>query len=103
IAKIMLRASAPGVQSHAAWYLALHAMSQGKPIEAHNWLCAGGRPNRLKLLRLFPFEVADDPQLVRIAVAVGDRELAEVVIEQAERRCQRNPNVVSFRAALSHV
>jgi DNA-binding CsgD family transcriptional regulator len=38
---------------------------------------------------------------VRIAVAVGDQELADVVIEQAERRCELNPNVVSFRAALA--
>ena len=69
MAKIMLRASAPGVQNHAAWFLAVHAMSQGKPVEAHDYLCAGGCDNRLKLFPLFPFEIADDPQLVRIAVA----------------------------------
>jgi hypothetical protein len=63
IARIMLQASAPGVQSHAAWYLALHAMSLGKAGEAHDWLCAGGHDNRLKLFPLFPFEIADDPQL----------------------------------------
>jgi DNA-binding CsgD family transcriptional regulator len=102
MAKIMLRASAPGVQNHAAWYLAFHAMSQGKPIEAHDWLCAVGRDERLKLFPLFPFEVADDPQFMRIVVAVGDHELADALIEQAERRCELNPNVVSFRAALAH-
>jgi DNA-binding CsgD family transcriptional regulator len=102
MAKIMLRASAPGVQNHAAWFLAVHAMSQGKPVEAHDCLCAGGCANRLKLFPLFPFEIADDPQLVRIAVAVGDQELADVVIEQAERRCELNPDVVSLRAGLAH-
>jgi len=102
MARIMLRASAPGVRSHAAWYLASYAMSHGKRVEAHNWLCADGRDNRLKLFPLFPFEIADDPQLVRIAVAVGDQELADLVIEQSERRCELNPNVVSFRAALAH-
>jgi DNA-binding CsgD family transcriptional regulator len=102
MAKIMLGASAPGVKNQAAWFLVLHAMSQGKPVEAHDWLCAGGRDNRLKLFPLFPFEIADDPELVRIAVAVGDQELADVVIEQAERRCELNPDVVSFRAALAH-
>ena len=40
IAKIMLQTSAPSVRSHAAWYLALHAMSLGKADEAHDWLCA---------------------------------------------------------------
>ena len=102
IAKIMLQASAPSVQSHAAWYLALHAMSQGKADEAHDWLCARGRDNRLKLFPLFPFEIEDDPQLVRIAVAVGDEELAGHAIGQAEHRCELNPGVVSFKAALAH-
>ena len=102
IARIMLRASAPSVRSHAAWYLALHAMSSGKADEAHDWLCACGHDNRLTLFPLFPFEIADDPQLMRIAVAVGDQELAEHAIEQAEHRCELNPGVVSFKAALAH-
>jgi DNA-binding CsgD family transcriptional regulator len=102
IAKIMLQTSAPSVQSHAAWYLALHAMSLGKANEAHDWLCVGGHDNRLKLFPLFPFEIADDPQLVRIAVTVGDEELAGHIIEQAEHRCELNPGVVSFKAAAAH-
>jgi DNA-binding CsgD family transcriptional regulator len=102
IAKIMLQTSAPSVQSHAAWYLALHAMSQGKADKAHDWLCARGYDNRLKLFPLFPFEIEDDPQLVRIAVAAGDEELAEHAIEQAEQRCELNPGVVSFKAAVAH-
>jgi hypothetical protein len=72
IAKLMVRTSAPAVQGHGAWYLALHAMSQGKADEARDWLSAFGYANRLKLFPLYPFEIEDDPQLVRIAVAVGD-------------------------------
>jgi DNA-binding CsgD family transcriptional regulator len=102
IAKVMLQTSAPSVQSHAAWYLALHAMSMGKDEDAHDWLGASGQHNRLKLFPLFPFEVADCPQLVRIAAAVGDQELAEHTIEQAERRCELNPDVISFKAAAAH-
>jgi DNA-binding CsgD family transcriptional regulator len=102
IAKTMLPTSAPSVQAHAAWYLALHAMSQGQADEAHDWLCARGRDHRLKLFPLFPFEIEDDPQLVRIAVAVGDEELAQHAIEQAEHRCELNPGVVSFKAAVAH-
>jgi DNA-binding CsgD family transcriptional regulator len=102
IAKVMLSTSAPSVRSHAAWYLALHAMCLGKADEAHNWLCARGRDSRLKLFPLFPFEIADDPQLVRIAVAVGDEELAEHTIERAEHRSELNPGVVSFKAAVAH-
>ena len=102
IAKIMLQTSAPSVQSHAAWYLALQAMSLGKADEAHDWLCVSGHDHRLKLFPLFPFEIADDPQLVRIAAAVGDQELAEHTIEQAEDRCELNPGVASFKAAAAH-
>jgi DNA-binding CsgD family transcriptional regulator len=102
IAKIMLQTSAPSVQSHAAWYLALHAMSAGQADQAHDRLCARGHDHRLKLFPLFPFEIEDDPQLVRIAVAVGDEELAEHTVEQAERRRELNPGVVSFQAAAAH-
>ncbi len=102
IAKVMLSASAPAVQRHGAWYLALHAMSRGEADEASDWLCAYGHANRLKLFPLFPFDVEDDPQLVRIAVAVGDGELAERIIEQAEHRCELNPGIVSFQAAAAH-
>jgi DNA-binding CsgD family transcriptional regulator len=77
-------------------------MSQGKADKAHDWLCARGYDNRLKLFPLFPFEIEDDPQLVRIAVAAGDEELAEHAIEQAEQRCELNPGVVSFKAAVAH-
>jgi DNA-binding CsgD family transcriptional regulator len=102
IAKLMLRVGAPNVQGHGAWYLALHAMSQGKADEARDWLCACGHANRLKLFPLFPFEIEDDPQLVRIAVAASDGQLAERTIEQAEHRCELNPGVVSFQAAVAH-
>ena len=102
IAKLMLRASAPAVQRHGAWYLALHAMSRGEADEALGWLRARGHANRLKLFPLYPFEIEDDPQLVRIAIAVGDGELAERIIEQAECRCELNPGVVSFKAGVAH-
>ena len=98
----MMRASAPVVQHHAAWYLALHAMSQGNADEARDWLGACGHANRLQLFPLFPFEVEDDPQLVRVAAAVGDGKLAERTIEHAERRCELNPGIVSFQAAAAH-
>ena len=102
MAKLMLRASAPAVQHHGAWYLALHAMSQGEPDVAHDWLGACGHTDRLELFPLFPFDIADDPQMVRIAVAVGDEELAGRTTEHAERRCELNPGIVSFQAAAAH-
>ncbi len=102
IAKLMLTAGAPIVQRHGAWYLALHAMCQGNADEAHSWLGACDHADRQGLFPLFPLEIADDPQLVRIAVASGDGQLAGHVVEQAERRCEFNPGVVSFKAAAAH-
>src|SRR5580698_10973025 len=37
IAKTMLQARAPCVRHHAMWYLALLALSQGDPMQAHGW------------------------------------------------------------------
>ena len=102
IAKLLLSASAPIVQRHGAWYLALHAMCQGDADEAHNWLDACDHADRQGLFPLFPLEIEDDPQLVRIAVAAGDGQLAGHIVEQAERRCELNPGVVSFKAAAAH-
>jgi DNA-binding CsgD family transcriptional regulator/tetratricopeptide (TPR) repeat protein len=102
IAQTMLKSSAPAVQNHAAWYLAYHAMAQGNVNEAYDWLCARGHEERLNLFPLLPLDVADYPQMVRIAVAVGDVELVEAVIDQIEIRCELNPEIVSFRAAAAH-
>ena len=51
---------------------------------------------------LFPLDPADDPQLVRIALASGDRELAESATAGAERRAEINPGVPVFLASAAH-
>jgi DNA-binding CsgD family transcriptional regulator/tetratricopeptide (TPR) repeat protein len=102
IAKIMLQARAPGVRHHAMWYLALLALSQGDPMQAHWWLCACGHEERLSMYPLYPHEVAYDAERVRIAAAVGDEELAEHGISIAERRATLNPDVPSCAAAAAH-
>jgi DNA-binding CsgD family transcriptional regulator len=102
IAKIMLHARAPGVRHHAMWYLALLALSQGDPMQAHGWLCSSGYEERLSMYPLYPHEVAYDAERVRIAAAVGDEELAEHGISIAERRASLNPGVPSCAAAAAH-
>ena len=96
IAKIMLQATAPCVRHHAMWYLALLALSQGDPMQAHGWLCSHGHEERLSMFPLYPHEVAYDAERVRIAAAVGDEELAEHGISIAERR--RASTQMSLRA-----
>jgi DNA-binding CsgD family transcriptional regulator len=44
----------------------------------------------------------DNPQLVRIALASGDRELAEEATAIAERRHEINPGVPAIRASADH-
>ena len=72
ISEVMLQATAPGVQRHAAWHLAAHAMALGNAQDAHRWLCALGDTERLSIFLLFPHDTANDPELMRIALAVGD-------------------------------
>jgi len=50
--------TAPVVRKLAVWYLAVHAMAIGDPDQAHQWLCAFGKHERLTLFPLFPMEVA---------------------------------------------
>jgi DNA-binding CsgD family transcriptional regulator len=98
IAKVMLNTTALTVRKHAAWYLALLAMAHGDAMQAHRWLCSLGYAERLEIFPLFPMEIADDPQLERIAAAAADEELADRVIDLAKRRSKLNPSIVSMRA-----
>ena len=102
IAQVMLAATAPVVRRLAAWYLAVHAMASGDPNQAHHWLCALGEAERLSLFPLFPMEAADDPLLVRMALAAGDEELAKAVTEIAARRYELNPGVPSVAGTAAH-
>jgi DNA-binding CsgD family transcriptional regulator len=102
IAQVMLAATAPVVRKLAAWYLAVHAMASGHPDQARHWLCALGEAERLSLFPLFPMEAADDPLLVRMALAAGDEELAKAVTEIAARRLELNPGVPSAAGTAAH-
>ena len=102
IAKVMLRSETPYVRWHAAWYLALFALSQSDPMGAHMWLSSLGSDERLKMFPLFPHEITDDVERVRIAAAVGDTELADQAVALAQRRAELNPGVRSCVAAAAH-
>jgi DNA-binding CsgD family transcriptional regulator len=102
IAQAMLNESTPGVRRHAAWLLSLQATADGDPQQAHQWLCAMGGQERTHVLsRIWP-DLGDEPQLVRNAVAVGDRELAESAVADANRRAELCPGVPSLAAIAAH-
>jgi hypothetical protein len=102
IAHVMLHQSVPSVRAHAAWLLALQAMADGDPPGAHRWLGALGEDERMSILPLFPMDVADEAQLVRIALAAQDHELAVHAVASAQRRSAVNPDVHSLAAAAAH-
>jgi DNA-binding CsgD family transcriptional regulator len=47
-------------------------------------------------------DVADEPRIVRMALAVGDRELAESAVADANRRADVSPGVPSLAAIAAH-
>ena len=102
IAQVMLRSGVPGVERHAAWLLALQAQAAGDPVQARRWLIAHGKEERLSVFPLFPLDPADDPQLVRIALASGDQELAESTAAAADQRLEINPGAPVFLASAAH-
>jgi DNA-binding CsgD family transcriptional regulator len=77
-------------------------MAGGDPGAAHGWLCALGEDDRRTILPLFPIDVTDEPQLVRIALAAGDEELAAVAAAQADRRAHLNQRVATILATAAH-
>jgi DNA-binding CsgD family transcriptional regulator len=102
MARVMLKSGVPGVQRHAAWLLALQAHAAGDHVQARRHLAALGETQRLSIFPLLPLDPTDDPQLVRIALASGDLELAESAAAGAERRAQINHGIPSFMASALH-
>jgi DNA-binding CsgD family transcriptional regulator len=102
IARVMLETGAPGVRRHAAWLLALQAMAEGDPGRARDRLSAVIDQERPAVFPLFPIDPSDDPQLVRVALASGDVDLAEAVARGAEQRRDRNPDVPTMAASAAH-
>jgi DNA-binding CsgD family transcriptional regulator len=103
LAEGLLEDSTPNFRRQAAWLLALQAMAGGDPRASHAALCSLGDDQRMSILPLFPIDVTDEVPLVRIALAAGDDELADVAAAQADRRARLNPRVATIVAAAAHV
>ncbi len=102
IAQVMLSRDIPSVRRHAAWLLAMQAMADGDPLRARQCLCSLGEDERTSVLPLFPMDLTDEVQLIRIALAADDNELAEHAADAVRRRSQLNPEVRSLEAAAAH-
>jgi DNA-binding CsgD family transcriptional regulator len=95
----MLEQGTPAVRRHAAWVLAIFAMAEDNPEAARSWLHAQTDP----ALPRFPFDIADDVLLARIARDTQDDALAQLALSTSGRRTERNPGIQSFAATAAHV
>ena len=102
LARGLFEDTTPNFRREAVWLLALQAMGGGDHEAAHAWLRALGEDQRTTILPLFPVDVTDEIPLVRMALAAGDGELAEVAAAQAERRAAHNPEVATIVATAAH-
>jgi DNA-binding CsgD family transcriptional regulator len=102
IAQVMLGRDIPIVRRHAAWLLAMAAMADGDPLRARECLCFLGEDERTSVLPLFPMDITDEVQLIRIALAADDRKLAAHAADAVRRRAQLNPEVRSLQAVAAH-
>ncbi len=103
IAHVMLEQGTPAVRRHAGWLLALFAMAEGDAEAARGWLRAPTEPDGRAILPRFPFDVADDVMLARIALATQDDELAQLALSNSARRSELNPGILSIAATAAHV
>jgi DNA-binding CsgD family transcriptional regulator len=87
---------------HLVWLLALQAMARGDAVAARDELRAGGGELTGAGLPVLAREVCTEPHLVRLALAAGDKALADAAVSDAEQRAGRNPDVASIAATASH-
>jgi DNA-binding CsgD family transcriptional regulator len=91
----------PEPRQHAAWLIALLHMAAGDGHGARTVLVQGRDPD-MPVLPRFWADPGDPPQLMRIALACGDAELAAEAVAIAERRARQNPAVGSLAAIAAH-
>jgi DNA-binding CsgD family transcriptional regulator len=99
IAKVMLEQGTPAVQRHASWLLAIFAMAEENAEAARSWLHAQSDP----ALPRFPFDIADDVLLARIARDAHDDGLMQLALSTSRRRAELNPGIHSIAATAAHV
>jgi DNA-binding CsgD family transcriptional regulator/RecA/RadA recombinase len=94
----------PELKRHAAWILAQQAAASGDPGGGLQIMAELERelPSEEPLLPLFPLDVLDQPHLVRIALAGGDRALAERTLALARDRAEKNPSLDTVNGAALH-
>jgi DNA-binding CsgD family transcriptional regulator/tetratricopeptide (TPR) repeat protein len=102
IAEALTTAASPMVKRHGAWLMALAAVANGHARRALDLLHEHGGGDIDHFLPLFPLEVTDEIELVEIALAAGETELAELVSLRAKARYDQNRRLNSVGAVAHH-
>jgi DNA-binding CsgD family transcriptional regulator len=102
VATRMLHESAPEIRRHGAWLLALQALADGDPRGARATLARLGDDAEPSVLPAILRDVLDPPQLVRIAIAAGDLDLAGRATGDAVALAAAEPQIAAVRAAALH-
>jgi DNA-binding CsgD family transcriptional regulator len=102
IARAGLELDRTDASRQLTWMLALQAMARGEPDVARAELAAGADDANTSILPLLARDVCDEPQLVRLAIAAADGDLARLAVATAEERERLNPGVSLIAAAAAH-
>jgi DNA-binding CsgD family transcriptional regulator len=101
IARAGLQVDRTDASRQLTWMLALQALARGEPDVARGELAAANDANP-SILPLLARDVCDEPQLVRLAIAAQDEELAKMAVAMAEERERLNPGVNLIAATAAH-
>jgi hypothetical protein len=84
---------------HLVWLLALQAMARGEAVAARNELRPARQESPEVLLPVLARMLGFEPQLVRLALAAGDRPLADRAVGEAAQRARLTPDNPAIAAA----
>jgi DNA-binding CsgD family transcriptional regulator len=102
MARAALEVDRSDARRQVTWLLAIQAMARGEPDAARHELGSLGDLARPSILPMLARDVCDDPQLVRLALAARDADMAHDAAEAAEERARLNPDVALIGAVAAH-
>ena len=102
IARAARAGATPTIRRHTSWLLTLLAFADGDHDAARAHLAGLDDIAAEGRLPAFGCDVTDPPQLVRIALALGDDELVRGAVLLARERLRRNPGVASIAGSAAH-
>jgi DNA-binding CsgD family transcriptional regulator/tetratricopeptide (TPR) repeat protein len=92
----------PSMRQSLTWLRALEAAAHGDPARALAYVTIGDDDEPGNGLPSLPRDITDDTQLVRIALAAGDRARALDTVQRAERRAADHPATATMAGVAAH-